>query len=70
MTSEEKQRFIHLMANEHEPELNERVYWSLHALRKLRSDRLRKSAVEECLKHGMLIEDYDLCEGRALPGCL
>jgi len=70
MRSEEKQQFIRFKAGEHQTELNEKILWSLHAVRKLRTDQFRKSVVEDSLKECVLIEDYDLTEGRPLPSCL
>jgi len=42
----------------------------LHAIRKLRAERLRTSAVESALTDCALIEDFDFTEGRPLPSCL
>ena len=65
----EKEIFIRSKAGEHIPEKNEKILWSLHAISKLRIDRLRKDQVEDSLKDCIIIEDYDM-EGRPLPGCL
>ena len=69
MTREEKQRFIHEKSNEHDVPANEKILWSLHAIKKLREEGLKKTPVEESLKACDLVEDYQT-EGRPLPDCL
>ncbi len=69
MTTKEKEEFIRQKANEHIPEINEKIYWSLHAVKKLRVDRLRKTPVENSLKNCIIIEDYS-AENRPFPDCL
>jgi hypothetical protein len=69
MDSAEKINFIRQKACEHLPEANEKILWSVHAIRKLRLERLRKVKVEESLKQCEMVEDYAM-EGRPLPGCL
>jgi hypothetical protein len=48
---------------------SEKILWSLHAVKKLRVDGLRKTEVENSLKECTIIEDYPI-EGRVLPDCL
>ena len=69
MTREEKQRFIHEKSNEHDVPVNEKILWSLHAVKKLREEGLKKTLVEVSLKACDLVEDYQT-EGRPLPDCL
>jgi len=69
MRIEEKEAFIHRVAEEHVLERNEKIMWSLHAVKKLRSEGYRKMHIEESLKKCTIIEDYTM-EGRLLPGCL
>jgi hypothetical protein len=69
MYPEEKERFIRQKASEHIPAVNEKIYWSLHAVKKLRVEGLRKIEVENSLKDCIIIEDYPV-EGRPLPDCL
>ncbi len=69
MVKKEKEKFIRHKAKEHIPETSERIYWSFHAVKKLRIERLRKKDVEDSLKTCIIIEDYDM-KGRPLPGCL
>jgi len=69
MLIEEKENFIREKAKEHIPEINEKILWSLHAVKKLRIEGLRKKEVEDSLKECIIIEDYTM-EGRPLPGCL
>ena len=69
MKSNEKERFIRQKANEHIPVGNEKIYWSVHALKKLRVEGLRKSEVENSLKACEIIEDYQVGT-RSLPDCL
>ncbi|MEW6408675.1 MAG: DUF4258 domain-containing protein [Nitrospirota bacterium] len=69
MIIEEKEQFIRQKAKEHIPEINEKISWSLHAVKKLRIERLRKKEVENSLKECIIIEDY-VMEDRPLPGCL
>ncbi|MBF0338159.1 MAG: DUF4258 domain-containing protein [Nitrospirae bacterium] len=69
MLREEKELFIRQKANEHIPYMNERIFWSMHALRKLRIEGFKKNDVEGLLKECTLVEDY-MMEGRPLPGCL
>jgi len=69
MTREEKQRFIHEKSHEHDVPVNEKILWSLHAVKKLRVEGLKKRHVEESLKACDLVEDYQT-EGRPLPDCL
>ena len=69
MTAREKEHFIRQKANDHRPDYNEKILWSLHALKKTRIERLRKDNVENALKEAIIVEDYPM-EGRPLPGCL
>jgi hypothetical protein len=69
MIPEEKQRFIHDISSRHSIPANEKILWSVHAIKKLRAEGLRKALVEESLKACELIEDYHT-EGRPLPDCL
>ena len=69
MTREEKEQFIHEKACEHDVPVNEKILWSLHAVKKLREEGLKKKFVEESLKACDLVEDYQT-EGRPLPDCL
>jgi hypothetical protein len=64
---DEKQQLVRLKVAEHRPESNERILWSIHAVRKLRTDRLRKSGVEASLTGCVLIEDYGLTGKRENP---
>ena len=61
--------FIKQKAEEHEPGSNEKIYWSFHAVNKLRKEGLRKAYIEAALKDAILIEDYP-DHGRPLPDCL
>ena len=69
MTTENKLKFICDIAKQHNIPNNEEILWSVHAVRKLRVEGLRKSAVEASLRSCELIEDYQT-EGRPLPDCL
>lgn len=69
MLPEEKENFIRRTAEEHVPATNEKISWSLHAVKKLRLEGLRRKDIEDSLKKCLLIEDY-VMEGRSLPGCL
>jgi hypothetical protein len=69
MLAEAKELFIREKAREHIPEINEKISWSLHAVKKLRVEGLRKRDVEVSLKECIIVEDYAM-EGRPLPGCL
>ena len=69
MFSVEKQNFIQQKAKEHISEIREKIVWSLHAVKKLRIESLRKKEVETSLKECIIIEDYSMV-GRPLPGCL
>jgi hypothetical protein len=69
MNIEEKERFIRQKANEHVPVTKEKIYWSLHAVRKLRLEGLRKKSVENCLRQCVAIEDYP-AKTRTLQDCL
>ncbi len=69
MKPEEKQRFIQHKSHSHSIPANEKILWSVHAIKKLRAEGLRKALVEESLKACELIEDYQ-SEGRPLPDCL
>ncbi len=69
MLPQEKEKFIRQTAKEHIPETNEMISWSLHAVKKLRVEGLRKKEVETSLKKCIIVEDYSM-EGRPLPGCL
>lgn len=69
MTSEYKQKFIREKSKQHSIPDEEKILWSVHAVRKLRLEGLRKTAVETTLKTCDLIEDYQT-EGRPLPDCL
>ncbi len=64
-----KEEFIRNKASEHIPDEMEKIAWSLHAVKKLRAEKLRKKDVEAALKECIILEDYDM-EGRPLPGCL
>lgn len=64
-----KEAFIRQKAAEHVPESKEKIYWSLHAIGKLRREKITKNRVEQALKTAVAIEDYSM-EGRPLPGCL
>lgn len=70
MTPENKQEFIRQKANEHIVGEDEKILWSLHAVRKLRVEGLRKAKVENSLKKCIIIEDYHKTDGRLLPDCL
>lgn len=63
------QSFIKQKAQEHVAETNEKIMWSLHAVKKLRTEGLRKHQVEACLVTCGIIDDYPM-ENRPLPGCL
>lgn len=65
----EKEQFIRQKANDHIPAFNEKISWSLHAIKKLRLERLRKAEIENSLKECIIVEDYPV-EGRPLPDCL
>ena len=69
MLPQEKESFIRQTIKEHIPETNEKISWSLHAVKKLRVEGLRKKEVENSLKECIIVEDYSM-EGRSLPGCL
>ena len=69
MTPEEKGRTIRQKSGEHSVPDNEKILWSVHAVKKLRIEGLRKTRVEDSLKTCELIEDYSQ-EGRPLPDCL
>ncbi|KJU83096.1 hypothetical protein MBAV_004711 [Candidatus Magnetobacterium bavaricum] len=69
MFSQEKELFIRQKANEHIPYMNEKILWSMHAVRKLRTERFKKNEIEGLLKECILVEDYVMV-GRPLPGCL
>jgi len=69
MTTENKRKFICDKAKQSSIPDNEKILWSIHAVRKLRVEGLRKSAVEASLRSCELIEDYHT-EGRPLPDCL
>lgn len=69
MTNKEIENFIRQKAAEHVPETNEKISWSLHALKKLRTEGLRKKEIEDCLKECIIVEDYAV-ESRPLPSCL
>ena len=69
MHAKEKIGFIRKKATEHAPEGNDKILWSIHAVKKLRIEELRKDDVEGCLKECTIVEDYAM-EGRHLPGCL
>lgn len=64
-----KQKFICDVAKRHSIPDNEKILWSIHAVRKLRGEGLRRATVEVSLKSCELIEDYQT-EGRPLPDCL
>jgi hypothetical protein len=65
----DKQNFIQEKAKQHSIPDDEKILWSIHAVRKLRIESLKKSAVETVMKTCELIEDYQT-EGRPLPDCL
>lgn len=69
MQPKDKELFIKEKAKEHIAETNERISWSLHAVKKLRVEELRKKEIEDSLKECIIIEDY-IMEGRPLPCCL
>lgn len=69
MSPEEKKDFIRQKTREHIPAVNEKILWSLHAVKKLRVEGLRKAGVENSLKECTIIEDYPM-ESRPLPDCL
>jgi len=69
MQGTEKENFIRKKAQEHAPDSNEKIFWSLHAIGKLRRENLKKNDVEHALIKCIIIEDYAM-EGRPLPGCL
>ncbi len=69
MNSVKKIEFIRRRAEELAGGAEEKILWSLHAVRKLRTENLRKSAVEKSLRNAVLVEDYQPC-GRPLPDCL
>jgi len=69
MQGTEKEDFIRQKALEHVPDAVEKIYWSLHAIGKLRRENLKKNDIEHALKKCIIIEDYSM-EGRPLPGCL
>lgn len=69
MSPKEKEHFVRQKASEHIPAVNEKILWSLHAVKKLRVEGLRKTEVENSLKECITIEDYPV-EGRPLPDCL
>ena len=69
MTPGDKERFIRTKANEHLIGEDEKIMWSLHAVRKLRIEKLRKRVVEEALRECVVIENYETA-GRPLPDCL
>jgi hypothetical protein len=69
MNSEEKENFIRQSASEHVPAINEKILWSLHAVKKLRVEGLRKTEVEKSLRDCIIVEDYPV-KGRPLPDCL
>jgi hypothetical protein len=49
MLAEAKELFIREKAREHIPEINEKISWSLHAVKKLRVEGLRKRDVEDSI---------------------
>jgi hypothetical protein len=69
MTGAQKQLFIRQKARAHAPEANEKIMWSLHALKKLRIENFRKVEIEESLKRCIIIENYS-GQSRPLPDCL
>ncbi len=69
MSAEEKELYIREKSRDHVPDTNDKISWSLHAVKKLRIEGLRKRDIEDCLKECITIEDYTM-EGRTLPGCL
>lgn len=69
MLPEDKEKFIRQKSREHFHLTNEKIMWSLHAVKKLRIEELKRSWVEESLKDCTIVEDYSM-EGRHLPGCL
>jgi hypothetical protein len=69
MQVQEKHDFIKRKAKEHIPETSEKIAWSVHAVKKLRLDGLKKNDVEISLRECEIIEDYSM-KGRSLPGCL
>ena len=69
MDPREKESFIRQKAEQHTIPTKEKIMWSIHAVRKLRVEGLRKSEVEKALKNCIIIEDYPNL-GRPLPDCL
>jgi hypothetical protein len=69
MTTRDKVRFIRQKANEHIPGHADKIVWSLHGIKKLRREGLKKNGIENALKNAIIVEDYPM-EGRPLPGCL
>ncbi len=69
MNTAEKILFIQQKASEHVLATSEKIFWSVHAVRKLRIERLRKSQIEDALNDCVLVEDYPVV-GRPLPDCL
>jgi len=69
MLPEDKELFVREKAREHIAGTNEKISWSLHAVRKLMFEGLRKKEIEDSLKECIMLEDYAM-EGRPLPGCL
>jgi hypothetical protein len=66
---DEKQNFIMNKVIENAVGTEEKILWSLHAVKKLRIEGLRKVQVEQALRDCVIIEDYKT-EGRPLPDCL
>lgn len=69
MNSVKKIEFIRGKAEKLAGGADEKILWSLHAMRKLRTENLRKTAVEKSLRNAVLVEDYQQ-HGRPLPDCL
>jgi len=69
MNIEDKEFFIRQKVQEHISETNEKIFWSLHAVEKLRLEGVRKKEIEDSLKECIIIEDYPE-KGRPLPSCL
>ncbi len=64
-----KQIYILEKASEHIAGVNEKILWSLHAVKKLRLEKLWKAPVEQALKKAIIIEHYPE-HGRPLPDYL
>jgi hypothetical protein len=52
MTKNEKEQFIRQKSTEHMPDSNEKIMWSVHAIKKLRTEGFRKAKIEERWEDG------------------